>query len=252
MNMNEQMKQAAEAAHPTWRKEVADAFTYPGSAVIDLQQKAFIAGAEWMASAAPRWVKASERLPKARGPYFVKVVHKGDLKHVTKDVTIKTTWIMGDNEQARVSSDGEYILLEWLDESGAAPVGEAPQKMGIGKLRDLLHAYDFEEISISKFLEEINKHFLGGEKYEPSNSNTDEAPVASHSVCGNKSVEQFTPPDHGEECWPMGAETYTRKEVAYLLYTQRAMISNDLKAHCGHDLTPGMYQILKQPRTPQY
>jgi hypothetical protein len=47
---------------------------------------------------------------------------------------------------------------EWM--ASAAQVGEAPQKMGIGKLRNLLNAYDGEEISISKFLEEINNHFL--------------------------------------------------------------------------------------------
>jgi hypothetical protein len=114
----------------------------------------------------------------------------------------------------------EQLWEKYSESAAAAPVGEAPQK--------------------------------DGENYGPGTSNTDVAPVASHSSGSGNAVEQFTPPDHGEECWPMGAETYTRKEVAYLLYTQRAMISNDLKAHCGHDLTPGMYQILKQPRTPQY
>lgn len=45
----QQIREAAKKAHPTWTKELADAFTYPGSAVIDLQQKAFIEGAQWMA-----------------------------------------------------------------------------------------------------------------------------------------------------------------------------------------------------------
>jgi hypothetical protein len=62
----------------------------------------------------------------------------------------------------------------------------------------------------------------------------------------------YLPPDHGDECWTIGAETFTRKEVAHLLYTQRAMISNDLKSYCGNDLTPEMFDILKNPRTPEY
>lgn len=64
--------------------------------------------------------------------------------------------------------------------------------------------------------------------------------------------EKLIPPDNGDVCWPMGAETYTRKEVAYLLYTQRSMISNDLKAQRGSDLTQDMYDILENPRTPKF
>lgn len=63
--------------------------------------------------------------------------------------------------------------------------------------------------------------------------------------------EFFMPPDNGDILWQVGAETFTRKEVAYILYTQRAMISNDLKAYCGKDLTSEMFIILDNPRTPE-
>lgn len=62
----------------------------------------------------------------------------------------------------------------------------------------------------------------------------------------------FIPPDNGDVCWEAGAQMFNRKEVAYLLYTQRAMISNDLKRFCGNDLTDEMYKILENPRTPVY
>jgi hypothetical protein len=58
----------------------------------------------------------------------------------------------------------------------------------------------------------------------------------------------YMPPDNGDVCWEKGSKTFTRKEVAYLLYTQRAMISNDLKDFCGKDLTPEMFDILNEPR----
>lgn len=60
------------------------------------------------------------------------------------------------------------------------------------------------------------------------------------------------PPDNGDVCWEKGKDTFTRKEVAYLLYTQRAMISNDLKAFCGKDMTNEMFDILNEPRQPEW
>lgn len=64
--------------------------------------------------------------------------------------------------------------------------------------------------------------------------------------------DKYLPPDQGDICWHTGSETFTRKEVWYLLWTQRAMIENDLKNHCGNDLTEDMYRILKNPRKPKY
>jgi hypothetical protein len=65
-------------------------------------------------------------------------------------------------------------------------------------------------------------------------------------------TSSFIPPDAGDVCWQTGSETFTREEVAYLLWTQIAMISNDLKTHCGKDLTEDMFEILKFPRIPQF
>lgn len=65
------------------------------------------------------------------------------------------------------------------------------------------------------------------------------------------SVEQFLPPD-GEDDWTIGAEQFTRAEVYKLLWTQRAMISNDLKSHCGGILTTEIYEIINNPRTPKF
>jgi hypothetical protein len=64
--------------------------------------------------------------------------------------------------------------------------------------------------------------------------------------------ETFIPPDSDDICWTIGAETFTRKEVAYLLWTQRAMIGNDLKSFCGNDLTKEMFDILDKPRMPKF
>jgi len=64
--------------------------------------------------------------------------------------------------------------------------------------------------------------------------------------------EHFMPPDNGDACWRIGANDYTRKEVAYLLYTQRAMIGNDLKSKCGNDMTSDMFDVIKNPRMPEF
>ncbi len=65
-------------------------------------------------------------------------------------------------------------------------------------------------------------------------------------------TSSFIPPDADDVCWQNGSETFTRKEVAHLLWTQIAMISNDLKTNCGKDLTEEMFEILKFPRIPQF
>lgn len=68
----------------------------------------------------------------------------------------------------------------------------------------------------------------------------------------NKEEMKFIAPDHGDICWTKGAETFTRKEVAYLLYTQRAMISNDMKQACGSEMNELMFDILNNPRIPEF
>lgn len=65
-------------------------------------------------------------------------------------------------------------------------------------------------------------------------------------------TSSFIPPDNGDVCWQTGSETFTREEVVYLLWTQIAMISNDLKTYCGKDLTPDMYAVIDDPRIPEF
>lgn len=62
----------------------------------------------------------------------------------------------------------------------------------------------------------------------------------------------FIPPDNGDVCWQEGSETFTREEVASLLWTQIAMITNDLKTYCGKDLTKDMYEVIDDPRIPEF
>lgn len=62
----------------------------------------------------------------------------------------------------------------------------------------------------------------------------------------------FIPPDNGDVRWQAGSETFTREEVASLLWTQIAMISNDLRTCCGKDLTKDMYEVIDDPRIPEF
>jgi hypothetical protein len=62
----------------------------------------------------------------------------------------------------------------------------------------------------------------------------------------------FIPPDSDDVCWVEGSETFTRKEVAYLLWNQIAMIGNDLKMYCGKELTEAVYDVIDNPRIPDF
>jgi hypothetical protein len=62
----------------------------------------------------------------------------------------------------------------------------------------------------------------------------------------------FTPPDNNDYRWTTGVELFTRQEVANILWSQIAMIGNDLKTNCGKDLTKDMYTILDNPRIPKF
>lgn len=72
--------------------------------------------------------------------------------------------------------------------------------------------------------------------------------------------EKYVPPDDGDICWQIGSETFTRKEVFHLLWTQRAMISNDIKSLRFHTSFPKLellnskdvYEILENSRKPIY
>lgn len=65
-------------------------------------------------------------------------------------------------------------------------------------------------------------------------------------------TSSFIPPDNGDVRWQAGSETFTREEVASLLWTQISMISNDLRTCCGKDLTPDMYAVIDDPRIPEF
>lgn len=65
-------------------------------------------------------------------------------------------------------------------------------------------------------------------------------------------TSSFIPPDNGDARWQAGSETFTREEVASLLWTQIAMISNDLRTCCGKDLTQDMYAVIDNPRIPEF
>ena len=56
----------------------------------------------------------------------------------------------------------------------------------------------------------------------------------------------------GENDWVIGSETFTRQEVFKLLYTQRAMITNDIKRECNLDKEPLLLNILNNPRSPKF
>lgn len=55
----------------------------------------------------------------------------------------------------------------------------------------------------------------------------------------------------GENDWWIGSETFTRQQVLKILYTQRAMISNDIKRVYDISKLPEEVRlILENPRTP--
>ena len=68
----------------------------------------------------------------------------------------------------------------------------------------------------------------------------------------NPNQEYYLPPDDGDICWQEGSETFTRKEVADMLHTQRAMISNDFKILFGDEATDQMLTLLEKPRKPKF
>lgn len=59
------------------------------------------------------------------------------------------------------------------------------------------------------------------------------------------------PDGNGESEWTTGAETFSRQEVFKILFTQRAMIQNDIKRSGVFDKLPEVVvRILENPRTP--
>lgn len=54
----------------------------------------------------------------------------------------------------------------------------------------------------------------------------------------------------GENDWTIGSKTFTRDEVFKILYTQRAMILNDLKRYCWDEVAASVKDIVTNPRKP--
>lgn len=57
-------------------------------------------------------------------------------------------------------------------------------------------------------------------------------------------------PDGGGD-WSINQETFTRGEVFKILFTQRAMITNDLKTSCWDELPETAKNIILNPRKPK-
>ena len=75
--------------------------------------------------------------------------------------------------------------------------------------------------------------------------------------CDEKNNIAYPAPDDMDKCWQDGSNIFTRKEVAYLLYTQRVMIHNDLKALCGQDssgviLEEDIIEVIEDTRRPSW
>lgn len=65
-------------------------------------------------------------------------------------------------------------------------------------------------------------------------------------------TKMFIPPDDGDKCWTVGSENFTREEVAHLLWTQVAMIKNDIKKECGIEVLYEVLDIVDNPRIPKF
>lgn len=76
--------------------------------------------------------------------------------------------------------------------------------------------------------------------------------MSKRETLSNRIGKTYIPPDNGDICWQTGAETFTREEVAHLLWTQIAMIANDFRTFEGDRLTDGIYDILNNPRIPEF
>ena len=63
--------------------------------------------------------------------------------------------------------------------------------------------------------------------------------------------KEYPYPDDEMGYWGKGKEQFSRKEVAYLLYSQRAAISNDI-AMCGNQIPSAIWDVLKNPRQPKF
>jgi len=64
--------------------------------------------------------------------------------------------------------------------------------------------------------------------------------------------KHYMPPDNGDMCWQNGATTFTREEVAHLIWSQLAAVTNDLKRHFGDETSNEMFDYLDSPRIVEF
>ena len=76
--------------------------------------------------------------------------------------------------------------------------------------------------------------------------------MSKRETLSNRIGKTICLPDNGDVCWQKVLETFTREEVAHLLWTQIAMIANDFRTFEGDKLTDGIYDILNNPRIPEF
>ena len=75
--------------------------------------------------------------------------------------------------------------------------------------------------------------------------------MTTQEILSKRISKQYMPPDNADICWQTGNETFTREEVAHLLWTQIAMIRNDFRTFEGDKMTESIYDILN-PRIPEF
>ncbi len=109
--------------------------------------------------------------------------------------------------------------------------------------------------------DKLRKYITDNKIGKPSQGFFDAILEHLQSVEQLKGVEQehFLAPD-GENDWVTDAPSFSRKEVFNLLWTQRAMISNDIKSLRLNTSFPKLqllnskdvYDVLENPRTPKF
>jgi hypothetical protein len=70
---------------------------------------------------------------------------------------------------------------KWYQSAIKVKEATKPERMGMGKLRNLINQLNSEDISISKFLGEINNHFLSVATTTPLSSSSGEEAVGNNN-----------------------------------------------------------------------
>jgi hypothetical protein len=184
-----------------------------------------------------RWVKASERFNE--GVYPVRITsNTSGFKVFAVGLFTKEGFQMATYLNKTILSKEELAndySVEWLEEyyqqgSQPAAANEAPC------------AFEHPELYTGSLCGKCNQAWPMLKEC-PQGSQPTPSAVPEEKLPSNI-------PD-GEGDWQTGAETFTRQEVFKMLYTQRAMIQNDLKWSCWNELPETAKDIVLNPRKPQ-